>query len=440
MTFRRVHQLFRPNSPVQKKASPFAFRSFDTLQAQRRSYKPLTQKEIENKAFQQHKFDYNFINVPVHGPEDNRSGAIATQSLPDNLKTGVENLSGLSMDDVKVHYHSDKPAQLQALAYTKGTDIHLGYGQDKHLPHELWHVVQQKQGRVKPTLQANGMSINEDARLEHEADVMGAKALSLQGYITTQRKIATEGNLLGPTIQCVLPAAVRARALAREQADPATLQGLTFCVEAIEWMLTNAGVHFRIGGSLAAHLHGAVRSPADVDIEVGTDQDQQTAAAALQQGTTWNRGQPDEIAFQPIHAQVGPMVAVVTMQGTQAATGTTRTFPVDIVNENNPLFNQSLVPPFQRGVHPGSGDLVRDAELVVNYLDRIINKPQVALQKNDVAQITSLLAAAGFDPQDQAHWANLRQDISPLVQPAVLDHYFRILEEIYGRLRPMDVD
>lgn len=73
--------------------------------------------------------------------------------LPDNLKSGIENLSGQSMDDVKVHYSSDKPAQLQAHAYAQGTDIHLGAGQEKHLPHEAWHVIQQKQGRVKPTLQ-----------------------------------------------------------------------------------------------------------------------------------------------------------------------------------------------------------------------------------------------------------------------------------------------
>lgn len=35
--------------------------------------------------------------------------------------------------------------------YSQGTDIHIGPGQEKHLPHEAWHVVQQKQGRVKPT-------------------------------------------------------------------------------------------------------------------------------------------------------------------------------------------------------------------------------------------------------------------------------------------------
>lgn len=98
--------------------------------------------------------------------------------LPDNLKSGIENLSGYSMDDVKVHYNSDKPAQLQAHAYAQGTDIHLASGQEKHFPHEAWHVVQQKQGRVKPTAQLkSSININDDAGLEKEADVMGAKAL-----------------------------------------------------------------------------------------------------------------------------------------------------------------------------------------------------------------------------------------------------------------------
>ncbi len=97
--------------------------------------------------------------------------------LPDTLKSGIENLSGYSMDDVKVHYNSSKPAQLQAHAYAQGTDIHLGPGQQKHLPHEAWHVVQQKQGRVKPTRQLKSkVNINDDAGLEKEADVMGAKA------------------------------------------------------------------------------------------------------------------------------------------------------------------------------------------------------------------------------------------------------------------------
>jgi len=102
--------------------------------------------------------------------------------LPDNLKSGIENLSGLSMDFVRVHYNSTQPAQLNALAYAQGTDIHVAPGQEQHLPHEAWHVVQQAQGRVQPTMQMKeGIPINDDKGLEHEADVMGAKALQMGG-------------------------------------------------------------------------------------------------------------------------------------------------------------------------------------------------------------------------------------------------------------------
>ena len=107
-----------------------------------------------------------------------------TTGLPDQLKSGIEHLSGYSMDDVKVHYNSSQPAQLQAHAYAQGTDIHVAPGQEKHLPHEAWHVVQQKQGRVKPTMQLKSkVNVNDDAGLEKEADVMGAKSLA-----TAQRK------------------------------------------------------------------------------------------------------------------------------------------------------------------------------------------------------------------------------------------------------------
>lgn len=98
--------------------------------------------------------------------------------LPDNLKAGVENLSGYSMDDVKVHYNSSQPATVQALAYTQGTDIHVAPGQEQHLPHEAWHVAQQMAGRVEPTTEIGGMPVNDNVGLEHEADVMGAKANS----------------------------------------------------------------------------------------------------------------------------------------------------------------------------------------------------------------------------------------------------------------------
>lgn len=98
----------------------------------------------------------------------NRSG------LPDRLKAGVEALSGLSMDRVRVHFGSPEPEQLRAHAFTRGTDIHLAPGQERHLAHEAWHVVQQAERRVRPTTTVAGNDVNDETGLEREADALGA--------------------------------------------------------------------------------------------------------------------------------------------------------------------------------------------------------------------------------------------------------------------------
>lgn len=134
----------------------------DTLQG--KFEQPLQREEDEEAV--QGKFE-----APVQ--KKNETG------MPDHLKAGIEELSGFSMDDVRVHYNSDKPATVQALAYTQGTDIHVAPGQEQHLPHEAWHVAQQMAGRVEPTIEVDGMPVNDNADLEHEADVMGTKANSL---------------------------------------------------------------------------------------------------------------------------------------------------------------------------------------------------------------------------------------------------------------------
>ncbi len=140
-----------------------------------------------------------FEPAPVSGQEPlQREEKPNNTGLPDNLKAGVENLSGYSMNDVKVHYNSDKPAQLQASAYTQGTDIHVASGQEKHLPHEAWHVVQQKQGRVQPTVQLQGVNVNDNEGLEREADVMGKILLKGNDKCSENKKTLQSFN---PIIQ-----------------------------------------------------------------------------------------------------------------------------------------------------------------------------------------------------------------------------------------------
>jgi hypothetical protein len=165
--------------------------------------------------------------------------ASASIGMPDQLKAGVESLSGRDLSEVRVHYNSPRPAEVQALAYTQGNDIHLAAGQERHLPHEAWHVVQQQQGRVKPTLQLKGVPVNADPALEQEADVMGARAL-------------TGGTPSGPTITAPPPtgAPIQRKAGIPVQTDVVVNDGGPVWYGMILAVHDEAGTYeIRVGGS-----------------------------------------------------------------------------------------------------------------------------------------------------------------------------------------------
>jgi hypothetical protein len=137
-----------------------------------------------------------------HEPPRNLSQAVQARNktgLPDKLKAGMENLSGIPLDDVKVEYNSAKPAQYKALAITQGNNIDIGPGLERYLPHEAWHAVQQKQGRVMPTMQMGGAAVNDDSALEREADIMGARALS--GVRSQEQELVSVQLQSEPVIQ-----------------------------------------------------------------------------------------------------------------------------------------------------------------------------------------------------------------------------------------------
>lgn len=118
----------------------------------------LTQKEFKTQK-----------NLPEKKP--NHTG------IPMRLKTQFETMSGLSFDDVRVHYRSEKPARMQAFAYTQGNNVYVGPGQERYLPHELGHVVQQKLQRIPVTHSIGGMPVNMDSRMERLADSLAQNAL-----------------------------------------------------------------------------------------------------------------------------------------------------------------------------------------------------------------------------------------------------------------------
>jgi|GEM_PF-4671605 len=122
-----------------------------------------------------------------------------SNGLPEKLKEGVESLSGFDLSEVRVTYNSPKPMQVGAAAYTRGMEIHVSPGQEQSLPHEAWHVVQQAQGRVKPTGQMNGMNINNDPGLEAEASSKGEQA-------ERQEKSTGGSKLIKPNMGASIPA------------------------------------------------------------------------------------------------------------------------------------------------------------------------------------------------------------------------------------------
>lgn len=157
-------------------AEPLAGRTTQLVQRQ-----AMPEEEKEEEPLQDR---FAISRMPIRRPDDSSATANVT-GMPGGLKMGLEGLSDFDLSGVRVHKNSSKPARVNALAYTQGREIHMAPGQERHLPHEGWHAVQQLQGRVKPTINTNGVAINADKKLEREADVMGAKALEMKHLPTT---------------------------------------------------------------------------------------------------------------------------------------------------------------------------------------------------------------------------------------------------------------
>ncbi len=151
--------------------------------------------------------------TPLQSQEQEKEPENET-GLPNNLKEGIESLSGLDLSGVRVNYNSPKPAQLNAHAYTQGHEIEVAPGQEQHLPHEAWHVVQQMQDRVRQTQEVNGYGVNDNRSLEQEADVMGEKAKQY-------RKVTATESLIAPSHQTQLMAK---RAPGNQKAETVPIQ------------------------------------------------------------------------------------------------------------------------------------------------------------------------------------------------------------------------
>lgn len=123
--------------------------------------------------------------------------ASSSGGLGQGVKTKMENSFGEDFSNVKIHTNSEDADGLNAKAFTQGSDIHFGKNQyqpnskggQELIGHELTHVVQQKQTKISPSFQAKGFNINNDSKLEQEADTKGA--LAAKGKYVGQNRQTT---------------------------------------------------------------------------------------------------------------------------------------------------------------------------------------------------------------------------------------------------------
>ncbi|MGU7816121.1 dermonecrotic toxin domain-containing protein [Burkholderia sp. AW49-1] len=200
-------------------------------------------------------------------------------------------------------------------------------------------------------------------------------------------------------------------------------------------ILAQENVASRVGGSVAARAYGAPRYPVDIDLELGNPADWRRAYDALVNTSTdvtmsgrrarvTGEGVPDEF----VDGEGG----VVRLRF-EFDDGQTSEVLVDISNENNSIFNRDLRSPQVRGVQARAGqvELLQPADLVFNYLSRIVNNPERATAKGDEQQIIGLLRRAGFDRgslDSRLRIANsILERVKPEVRATYRDELYRIL-------------
>jgi hypothetical protein len=139
--------------------------------------------------------------------------------MSDEVKTRMETALNADFSDIRIHSDSSKAPAVGALAYTQGRDVHIAPSQFNPdtatgaslLGHELTHVLQQREGRVRPTTEVGGMPVNDDPALEKEADTFGSKVNCsevpaqpqieedeelMQGKLAVQRQVEDEEELM----------------------------------------------------------------------------------------------------------------------------------------------------------------------------------------------------------------------------------------------------
>jgi hypothetical protein len=141
----------------------------------------------------------------------NFGGGGIGQPLPDPVRRKMESFFNTSFGDVRVHV-GPQASSIGAMAFTHGSNLYFAPGQynpntdqGQHLlGHELTHVVQQRDGRVRNPF-GSGLAVVQDRGLEAEAERMGKNAaahvVAATAAVITAKKATAPISVTPPPAQ-----------------------------------------------------------------------------------------------------------------------------------------------------------------------------------------------------------------------------------------------
>lgn len=128
-----------------------------------------------------------FNSKPIQKKEDDFS---------EELQMKANSTFGEDFSNISIHKNSSKAKDLGALAFTQGENIHFSPGEfnpqsqkgQELIGHEVAHVQQQRQNRVKPTIQTKNGNLSDSPLLENEADEKGRQFANSKNFEFIQNK------------------------------------------------------------------------------------------------------------------------------------------------------------------------------------------------------------------------------------------------------------
>ncbi|MER7773947.1 hypothetical protein ABTZ21_02915 [Streptomyces sp. NPDC096191] len=167
------------------------------------------------------------------------------------------------------------------------------------------------------------------------------------------------------------------------------------------WM-RSIEVGYRFGGSLIAYLYGAERSPQDIDIDVSNGDNMTRLFNAMESSGDWS-GQTGgrDNKLESIYCK---NAKVPEFQFDVSSETTAFNSPFEL-QESMQVEGDAVI----------SGDKISRDELILNYLDRMIQKPDTAKAKGDDNQVAGLLRATGCRTiaDVEAYWT---RNIEPAIK------------------------